>query len=146
MKKTTHEEYVKQLSEINPDIEVVGRYEKSDIPLRFRCKTCGYEWEVKAYNLLRGTGCPKCNITNRTKTREQFVREVRVISPSIEVNGEYVNTHTPIACRCGVCGYEWNPCPSVLLKGHGCPKCAGNAPKRGMTVKCNGWLNTSNRD
>ena len=28
-----------------------------------------------------------------------------------------------IKCRCNVCGYEWNPLASALLKGHGCKIC-----------------------
>lgn len=129
MKRKTHEEYVAELEEINPAIEVIGQYKTANNPLEFRCRVCGHEWTVPAYNLLRGTGCPACNVARKRKSLEQFRQEVAEINSNVEIIGMYVNTHTPIACRCRTCGYEWMPHPTALLAGSGCPRCAGNAPR-----------------
>lgn len=129
-KRKTHEQYVKELSEINPNLEVIGKYQHSHKPLRIHCKRCGHEWEVPPYNLLRGTGCPECALTNKRKPIEHFIEEVRQINSSIEIIGPYKSTDTPIECECLICGYIWKTRPSVLLRGSGCPRCAGNAPNR----------------
>lgn len=129
-KKKAHEQYVKELAEVNPALEVIGEYKHSHIPIRIRCKKCGHDWEVLPYNLLRGTGCPKCALAKRRKSRKQFIREVMKINPNIKIIGPYKNTDTPIECECLICGYHWRPRPSVLIRGSGCPRCAGNAPKK----------------
>ena len=54
-----------------------------------------------------------------------FLDTIKQIHPQIQIIGEYVNAHTNIDCKCLQCGYEWKPKPHNLLKGHGCPKCAG---------------------
>ena len=129
LKKKSHEEFIEELQEINPNIEAIENYQNAITPITFRCKICGHEWKVPPSNVLRGTGCKKCMIRARTKSREVFLEEVRAINPAVEVLGDYINTNTPIACKCKRCGHEWNPRPSSILKGTGCPKCAGNAKR-----------------
>ncbi len=66
----------------------------------------------------------------KKKTHEEFVAELKIKAPDIEVIGEYINAVTPIRCRCKICGYDdWYPIPNSLLRGHGCPECAGNKTK-----------------
>ena len=48
---------------------------------------------------------------------------------NILVLGKYVNTKTKIEVECKKCSYIWLSNPYTLLKGHGCPKCAGNLKK-----------------
>ncbi len=95
-------------------------------------KICGHTWSATADSLRRGQGCPKC-ANNIKKAKEQFIIEVQKIIPSLIVLGDYYNTGTPILCRCAKCGYEWKPYPLALLRGHGCPNCAGNKKHK---VKC----------
>lgn len=56
----TNEGYIKRVSEINPDIEVVGEYSGSTVPILHRCKIDGYEWYATPSNILQGYGCHKC--------------------------------------------------------------------------------------
>ena len=70
------------------------------------------------------------------KTHEQFVEELKSISPSIEIVGRYTKArevkainptvevigtykgrHAPVKARCLICGYEWTPQASSLLRG-----------------------------
>ena len=83
--------------------------------------------------LLNGHGCTDCNhakgIAKRhgkthLKTTEEVMRQLQIISPEIEVLGEYTRSKEPLKVRCKVCGYEWAPQAGSLLQGHGCPKCA----------------------
>lgn len=127
IKKKTHEEYVAQVAEINPNIEVIGHYTGSMDKTLHRCKIDGYEWYVIPNSILHGTGCPKCNRLKQsekyTKTHSQYVLEVAKINPNIEVVGEYAGCETPILHRCKIDGYEWSTTPNSILSGTGCPRC-----------------------
>lgn len=59
------------------------------------------------------------------KTQEQFVQELKNVNPNITVIGKYINTRTPILCKCNICNYVFTPTPTNLLNGHGCASCAG---------------------
>ena len=58
--KRTHAQYVREVAEINPNIEVVGIYVNSHIKILHRCKIDGYEWFAQPNNILHGTNCPVC--------------------------------------------------------------------------------------
>ena len=60
----------------------------------------------------------------RRKTHEQFIEELRRISPTIEVLGTYALGSQKIPVRCTVCGHEWSPIGESLVAGYGCPECA----------------------
>lgn len=65
--KYGHEEYVKRVAEINPNIEVVGIYVSSQTSILHRCKVDGCEWMARPNGILRGSGCPKCNESHGEK-------------------------------------------------------------------------------
>ena len=46
--------FVKELSEKQPDIQVLGEYKNSRTPIKVRCRICGKEWETSPKSLLRG--------------------------------------------------------------------------------------------
>ena len=123
--KKTHEQFVEEMKEVNPNIEIIGEYINDKTKILCRCLIDGHEWEVTPHNLLRGRGCPLCGGALK-KTHEQFVEELKQINPDIEVVGEYVNALTKIKCRCLIDEYEWEATPGNLLQGRGCPICAGN--------------------
>lgn len=125
--KKTHSQFVEELKDKQPDIKPLEEYKTARTKLKVTHITCGYEWEVAPYSLLSGYGCPKCGakkaIKKRTKTHVQFVEEMKVTHPDIEVLGEYKTTDTKIKVR-HTCGHEWEATPANLLYGKGCPKCA----------------------
>lgn len=49
------DDFIKELSEKNPDVEVVGEYVGRHKPIQARCKICGLEWNPIAKSLLRGS-------------------------------------------------------------------------------------------
>lgn len=142
--RKTHEQYVKELAEINPNLEVVGLYTGSMIKTLHRCKIDGHEWYVIPNSILQGGGCPECNIRKQIaiqrKTHEQYVKEVAEVNPNVEVIGEYAGDGIPILHRCLIDGHEWMIRPGSILQGQGCPKC--NASK-GEKIIAN-WLNKNN--
>ena len=123
-KKTkTHEQFIQELEQINPNIELLETYINAHTKIKCKCKIDGYEWTPTPNNLLIGAGCPKCATNNNKKTHEQFLQELYKINENIEVLGTYVTDKTKIKVRCKLDGYKWTTRPHDLLKGHGCPKC-----------------------
>jgi predicted Zn-ribbon and HTH transcriptional regulator len=57
--KTT-DDFIKELKLINNDIEIVGGYEGSEIPIQCKCKKCGHIWSPIARSLKNNQGCPNC--------------------------------------------------------------------------------------
>lgn len=125
-KLKTTSQFIEELSEVNPNILVLGEYEASNEKIACKCKICGHEWSATASSLLHGHGCP--NFRNhpgyrdkRLKTTSQFIEELSEINPNIEVLGEYEASKKKIACKCKICGYEWSAVANSLLHGYGCP-------------------------
>lgn len=65
----------------------------------------------------------------KRKTNEEFVNEFKKINTNILLLEKYNYALEPILCKCLKDGYEWKARPADLLKGKGCPKCAGNIKK-----------------
>lgn len=59
----------------------------------------------------------------KRKTQEEYIAEVSMINPNVEVLGQYIDSNTKILHRCKIDGYEWNAYPTHILSGHGCPVC-----------------------
>lgn len=123
MKKLTTEEYKKRIEEINKDIEIISEYTGIHDIITARCKIDGNVWKTEARVLYR-SGCPKCDITKRTKTTEQFKKEVGRVNPNIEVLGNYKTSRNKLKFRCKLDGTIWETMPYTILGGCGCPKCA----------------------
>lgn len=131
----TTKEYISKLHDINSNVDVLEEFLGLQKPILHRCKIDGYEWLSNPINMLNGATCPLCS--GRRKTTESFKQEVTLVNPDVEIIGEYVNTSTKIHCKCRIDGYEWYTYPLNLLKGCGCPLCAGvNKKTHNDYVRC----------
>lgn len=132
----TFEHFINQLSQVNPNIEVIGNYKNKKTRVLCRCKVCLYEWDVLPSKLLCGRGCPKCankhRNDNKRLSNDDFLARLKSISPNIVALDDYINYGTKINVMCHDCLYQWQATPSNLLKGKACPKCS--AAKNGK--KC----------
>ena len=128
MRKKTHDEYVSELKNINPYIEVVEQYINSSTKIKHKCLKDGYEWYVAPSTILAGHGCPMCN-GGIKMTHEQYVKRLQIINPYIFVVEKYINNNTKIKHKCLKDGYEWYATPANILKGKGCPVCGGTIHK-----------------
>lgn len=65
----THQEFLSELSRINPDLEPLETYKTDHTKILMRCKIHNYEWRAAPNKILhRRTGCPKCSVsTNENK-------------------------------------------------------------------------------
>ena len=122
-KRKTTEEFIEQMNVLSPDIEIIGEYTGVFNKIRCRCKVDGNEWATTPSHLLRGHRCKECHDRGRTKTRDEFIKELKLINGDVVILGEYKTTNTKIKCKCGVCGSEWDTRPTHLLEGHGCNQC-----------------------
>ena len=122
-KTMSHEEYVCRLHDTSPHIVVIGRYVNSDTKILHRCFIDGNEWYARPHQMLNGSNCPVCDRRNRTKTHDQYVKEVAIFNQNIEVLGTYINNKTEIKCRCKIDGYIWTPRADSILFDTGCPVC-----------------------
>ena len=133
-KKKTAEQYVKELAEANPNIVVLEEYVNAKTPILHKCKIDNHEWETIPDRVLRKAGCPMC--ANRTisqklsKTHKQYVKEVSIYNPDIEVLGQYAVASTQILHKCKKDGHEWMIAPSNVLLGCGCPQCKESKGER----------------
>ena len=128
--RKTHEEFMEQLAQRNRhDIKILGRYVRSHDSIDCICNICGHEWSPIANSLLQGAGCPQCARGCKTITHEQYESKLYDINPNIRVVDNYINSTKKIAHKCLIDGYIWNASPCHILRGEGCPKCAGHIKK-----------------
>ena len=140
-KKKTHEEYVKQVYEVNKNIDVIGTYVDSKTKVKHRCKIDGHKWFALPGNILSGHGCSECMkriLHNKfAKTHDSYVQEVENVNPHVEVLGKYINANVPILHRCKKHAVEWYALPMNILKGLGCIKCKGEKIYNSKQSRCN---------
>lgn len=128
-KTLSQDEFVERLSAINPDINVLGSYVETRLPVLVECRKCGFIWKARANNLLyRKSGCPECKKETLSrlhrKSREVFINELAEIAPEICALEDYGGDGSRLLVKCQICGHEWKATPNHLLQGHGCPKCS----------------------
>ena len=62
----------------------------------------------------------------KKKTNDEFLHDLSQKNPRIKPIEPYINAVTAIKCECCKCGYVWPAIPNNILRGGGCPNCAGN--------------------
>ena len=133
-KRKTQKQFIEELQEVNPSIEVLGQYKTAITKIQVKCKKCGNIWDTKPSSLLCGRGCPECGKKKvgmaLRKSNQAFISELSAINPDIVPLEEYRGNKEKILLRCKICGNEWNSKPHDLLSGHGCPACGYERQKK----------------
>lgn len=71
----THEQFVSQMSIINPDVIISGKYIAAQDHVECTCKLCGNIWNTTtATSLLSGSGCPKCTLSYGEKVISKWLK------------------------------------------------------------------------
>lgn len=133
--RKTHEKFMKEVENINPNIEILEKYKDAVTKIKCRCLVDGYIWEVRPANILSGRGCPKCG-GKINRTHEEFVNKVKSINPNVEILGKYKNVKTKVKCKCLIDGYIWEATPNNLFSGKGCPKCRASIGEKIVEEYC----------
>lgn len=133
MKRKTTEEFIEEMSISHPSIKIKGTYFNNKTPIECKCEVCDNSWSPRPDQLIRGQGCPKCGLQKRiitqSKNHDDFLKEMYLVNPKIEIMSNYINNHTMIKVKCLDCKTIWEVTPNNLLKNSGCPKCNGHILK-----------------
>lgn len=57
------------------------------------------------------------------KTREEYIKQLKVKNPYVELVGDYINDCTKVPHRCNIHNIIWDISPSKALLGRGCEQC-----------------------
>lgn len=127
MRKKTTEEFKTQMRDINPDIEILGKYQGNKTKISCRCKICNHEWEARPDNLLHW-GCPKCRLVKignkKRKSQEQFISQANIVHGNKYSYDkvEYLRDDCKVIITCPI-HEDFEQTPSNHLQKHRCPKC-----------------------
>lgn len=128
-RRKTHEEFVKQMKDMKPNIEVLGEYQTENVKIKCRCKICDNIWEPTPHDLLQGSGCVQCSKNKLrklfSKSQEDFVKDINRINKNILVLGKYINMKTNVLVQCKLCNNKFNLHPNNIYnrKHISCPVC-----------------------
>jgi hypothetical protein len=137
MRKKTHEEFVEELKQKQPDIVCIEKYINIKTKIRFKHIPCGTEFKYEPNEILRdrnGTRCPTCSRLYNGVTHEKFIIKLRTLQPNIECLGTYINSETKILFRHS-CGYEWMGLPKDILQLKHCPNCYNKYTSEEFMIK-----------
>lgn len=143
----SHKQFEEEINnKFNGNITLLSKYTKAKELIRCRCNIDGTEWETTATSLLSNgnIACPTCigKMTSDRcrKTHEQFVNELSIANPNIEVLGKYTMNKNKIMCRCKIHNYTWQADPNHLLyRQTGCPRCASYHNENLLDKILNKW-------
>lgn len=134
----SHKDYVSQLKEANPNIIVLEKYLGGDTPILHFCKKHKVKWMAYPNNLLKGQGCVECGKEKyhdkKCKNHKDYVKELAIKNPTVEVIEEYIDSHTSILHHCLIHDTYWDLQPANALRGDGCWKCR-NEKLRDILIK-----------
>ena len=134
----SHEWYAEELKRHNLYLKVIEEYSGMHVSIKHYCIKHNEYWETTPENALKSCGCPKCKNEIRREamgmTHEEYIKEISIKRPDIEVVGKYINMKTKIVHRCLNHDFLWETSPENILKGCGCPKCRGEKISNNLSL------------
>lgn len=136
--KITKDNFNIVLKDKHPNISLISSYINSKIPIKFKCNTCGNEYELKSRTLLE-KGCPYCrgSITHKLSDKEYEQRLYDVTHGEIIKLEPYINMNTKITHRCTIHNIDWEIAPAKILNGRRCRECGKEANHRKRALGLN---------
>jgi len=126
-RKITHDEYIIKVKQVNENIIVLDKYNGYHKPIRHQCKCGNDKWYVRPSNVLNNKTCKLCAIKRvieaQVKKHDDYVKELYIFNPNINVLENYVNAKTKIRHQCECGNKDWYASPSNVLKGRRCDIC-----------------------
>lgn len=122
----TNEEFLKRLSECNPNITPMEEYKGIHEKIKFKCNDCGYIWDATPATIYR-TKTNKCIVCKKELKRpiehDDFIKVMYEVNKNMEILEEYNPIKHRIKCKCKIHDYETTMEINKLLNGHGCTFC-----------------------
>lgn len=136
----SHDQFVLDLENVNPSIEVIGIYINMDKKVKVRCLIDGYEWNADPRKLLRGAQCAVCTnhkvmagVNDVATTRPDLVKYFKNANEATKYAS---GSDKSIDCVCPNCGYEDKIRIGNLSRfGYTCPQCYENKHGRKRVPK-----------
>ena len=128
-RKRTNEEFLLEISKLNPTYKVLSEYINCDTNVTCHCNIHNVNFNSTPYNLLKGKiGCELCRrekIGNKhRRTKDDFQSRLFEINPNIDVIGEYIQCKKHIECKCKIHNEIFFMTPDHLIQGKtGCQQC-----------------------
>ena len=126
-KKKTHSEYIAELRIKNPAVEVIEQYINTSTPIMHHCIKHDVCWKARPSDILKGKGCKLCASEKISKSNsmihDEYVQDLAIKNPLIEVVEQYVNAKTKIMHHCLKHDVYWAITPDGVLHGRGCRQC-----------------------
>lgn len=126
-KKKTHQEFMKEVKHKLRYFEVLSEYSGATKRMQFRCKKCGYVFEVLP-NSFKEHGCKKCGYKSMKKKNSKSFDEWRNNLPSKYDDYEFFNftgAKKPITAKCLKCGrvHDYSNAGNFTQGIAGCKSC-----------------------
>jgi len=125
----TNQEFLEQLNNINPNIEVLSTYKGNRKHVLCRCKIDNYQWDNTPTHLLYGQGCPLCsNRAIKIGTNDLWTTNPEIAKLLANPDDGYKFTYgsgKSLSWKCPNCGEIINnvKIKDVYNQGLSCPKC-----------------------
>lgn len=99
-------------------------YNRSDVPMRWKCSTCSYEWSTSFANINREKRrrCPLCN-NGRSQYTFEEVKEIAASKKLECLEREYKHGNIQMTWRCLKCDRKWAAPFRSIVQNIGCIKC-----------------------
>lgn len=95
------------------------------------CKE-GHRWDVSAGQIIEGSGCPRCNILNKTRPEKDVIDALNKGPVTfVSWHGEYVGVASKATMKCEF-GHTWVATAGNVLNGKGCGECATKKRSEGQ--------------
>ena len=124
--KKTHEQFLKELAELRPDLSTEDVYVNNKTKMLFTCNK-GHKWNCAPNHVLNDkTMCRVCRdeklSTDRLRTHEDFVSILKAINSVFTVVGEYKGANIKVDVVCDK-GHSSSVFPSNAVRGSSCREC-----------------------
>lgn len=70
----SEEDVIERLNKYNPTIKYVSGYKGTQRHANFECLRCGNKWHTIVNSVLRGRGCPNCNLSHGALKIKEFLK------------------------------------------------------------------------
>lgn len=118
---------VKQIEQINPDVELLEIPTKINQHIQCKCRAHGIVWTPRAGDLILGKSCRECgrekNARKSVLSLAKFQEKVSLANSEVEVV-EYSGARKNAKFKCKLCGHIWeSSAESMTTHGKMCPNC-----------------------
>ena len=127
--RKTHEEFLQELNEVNPNVELLSEYVNNNTKIKRRCLLCGDISIMFPNNIKNGNckGCASIKMRNLfAKTHEEFCEDFKEkYGDTYVIIDKYVNSSTVINIKHSICNntFKYNPSNLYNKNKHICPYC-----------------------